>query len=662
MNFNSWHEEAEPVTLWRMFSDRRRLASISIVVAAITLLVTILHLLNFDPLQKAEFYWRDFLAVRGRKAPVDARLVFLGIDKASVKLEQLFPDELDAARALILMRQAYPWSREVYALAHERLMAAGAKLVIFDLLFPQPGPGDALFRETIDRYRAHTVLACDFVFKQVGAGRRAGIDLPVDTLVEPTEPLDQSIGFDTLWPDRDGVIRRVPFATTLRELDNFPPDPWSHKDERYESLTARALRQLGRPDLVLDSPPRLFRFAGPAGTFPSRSIYEIFVPNLWTANFQEGAFFKDKVVIIGAEGSWSHDEHPTPFRLQRGLMAGPEIHLQALNAALQGEFLRELTGWRQLLMFAGAGLLAFLVSVMPSAWLRVFVMLAAVAVYAVLAMLLFDGAGLFVPFVAPALIGLIATVGNEIADYRRERFEKARLRSTLEKYVGEPVVEELMADPSSYVNALGGVRKPVTVLFADIRNFTGLTIGRDPAELVEQLNQYFGEMTDHVMAGNGMIDKFMGDSLMAVWGNLHTRGTKADAVAAVHAGLAIARSLRKLNARWRERGWPEFHCGIGIAHGEALVGNVGCVRKMDFTAIGDVTNVASKIQDLTVELDVELVISDSLAALVKDEFVLQAAGPVALRGRPFALNIFIVIGAKAPGAVSRESRPESVAS
>ena len=624
-----------------------------------TLVVSVLHLLHFDPLQKAEYYWRDFLAMRGRKAPVDPNLVFLGIDKASVQLEQLFPEEVAASQGLILMQQGWPWSREVYALAQERLMAAGAKLVIFDLLFPQPDAGDPLFRQTLDRYPRQVVVACDFVFKAIGAGRRAGMDLPVRTLVEPQEPLDPRVGFDTLWHDRDGVVRTVPFRTTLRELDEFPPDPF---DERYESLTARALRQLGHADRIPDTHLRLFRFAGPAGTFPSRSLYEIFVPKLWSANYNSGDFFKNKIVMIGPEGSWSHDEHPTPFRLQAGLMAGPEIHLQALNAALQGEFLRELTTWQKLLMFGGAGILAFIVGVMPSAWLRVFVMIAAVAVYAVVTMIFFDRAGLFIPFVGPALIGLLATVTTEIADYRRERFEKARLRATLEKYVGEPVVEELMADPSSYVNALGGVRKPVTVLFSDLRNFTGVTIGRDPTELVEQLNQYFAEMTDHVMAGDGMIDKFMGDSLMAVWGNLHTHGVKADAVAAVNAGLGMADSLRTLNASWRARGWPAFHCGIGIAHGEALVGNVGCVRKMDFTAIGDVTNVASKIQELTVELDCELVISDSLASLVKDEFVLEAAGPVALRGRPFALNIFIVIGPKVSIPLPNAPLQESVAS
>ena len=647
--------------------DRRRLRSIALVVAATTLLVAVLHLFYFDPLRKAEYYTRDFLAVQGRKAPMDPNLVFLGIDKASVQLGQLFPEEITSSRELALMGQGWPWSREVHALVLERLMAAGAKLVVFDLLFPQPAPGDAAFRETLDRYRDKVVLSCDFVFDRVEAGMRASVDLPVGSLVEPVQPVDPRVGFDTLWPDRDGVLRRVPFATSLHELDGFG---WTPGAERYESLTARALRQLGRAELIpADASSRLFRFTGPPGTFPCRSIYELFVPKLWRANYDNGIFFKDKVVVIGAEGSWSHDEHPTPFRLlpgPRGLMAGPEIHLQALNAALHGEYLRELKLWQELAVFIIAGLLAFFVSLMPSAWLRMFVIFAAVATYALIVMVLFNQGGVVVPFIAPALIGLIAVVGNEIADYRRERMEKVRLRTTLGQYVGEPVVEQLMADPSSYINALGGVRKPVTVLFADLRNFTGLTIGRDPTELVEQLNQYFAEMTEHVMARNGMVDKLMGDSLMAVWGNLHTEGPKEDAVAAVCAAFAMTNALHRLNERWREKGWPEFRFGIGVAHGDALVGNVGSARKMDFTAIGDVTNVASKIQDLTVELECELVVSDSLATLVKDEFELQAAGPVALKGRPYAINIFIVTGEKisrgpAPVTAGQESIDSSAA-
>ena len=643
-----------------------RLISIGLVVATTAAVVAALHWLYFDPLRKAESYSRDLRVMLGRKAHLDERLVFLGIDKPSVQLDELFPEEIGQSRPLTLMAQGFPWSREVHALTLERLVAAGAQLVIFDLLFPQPSNGDHLFRESLDRHAERVVLACDFVFKEIGATLQAGIDLPVSTLLPPTgppDPLDPRLGFDTVFADSDGVLRRVPFTTTLRELTGLDPMP---EDERYESIAARALRKLGRADLIPSTGQRMFRYAGAPGTIRCRSIYEIFVPKLWTANYRNGAFFRDKIVMVGPEGSWSHDEHPTPFRLASGgpaLMAGPEIHLQALNAALQGDYLYEPSVLWELAAFLIAALIAFGVSLMRAPWLRVLVVFLAVIGYAALGLLLYNTVGLFLPLVAPAIIAVAAVMLNEVADYRRERIEKARLRSTLEQYVGEPVVRQLLADPSNYLNALGGVRKPVTVLFSDLRNFTGLTVGRDPAELVDQLNQYFSVMMEHVMTHNGTVDKLMGDSLMAVWGNLHSEGVKADALAALRAGFEMTRSLRRLNEQWRSRGWPEFHFGIGLSHGEALVGNVGSARKMDFTSIGDVTNVASKIQELTTELDCELVISDGLAGLVKDQFELVAAGPVSLKGRPFAINIFIVLGEKEPQseAPAAEPQPETVA-
>jgi CHASE2 domain-containing sensor protein len=164
-----------------------------------------------------------------------------------VQLDELFPEEIGSSRPLTLMAQGFPWSREVYALAQERLFTSGARLVIYDLLFPQPGNGDHLFRAALDANRDQVVIACDFVYKRIGAGMHAGIDLPVNTLMTPTEPLDSRLGFDTVWADRDGVLRRVPFGTTLRELDGFDPAP---EDERIESIASRALRQLGHGDRI----------------------------------------------------------------------------------------------------------------------------------------------------------------------------------------------------------------------------------------------------------------------------------------------------------------------------------------------------------------------------------------------------------------------------
>ena len=199
-----------------------------------------------------------------------------------MQLDQLFPEEISASHELLLMGQGFPLSREVCALIQERLMAAGAKLVVFDLVFPQPDRATMLF-ETLERYRGQVVLACDFLIDRVEDGMRYSIHVPVSTLVERTEPLDQRLGFDTLFPDADGVLRRVPFVTTLRELDGFRPAP---EDERYESVTARSLRQLGRgrPHPTSRQRQHLFRYAGPPSiTMPLPLFPEITLPAPATA-------------------------------------------------------------------------------------------------------------------------------------------------------------------------------------------------------------------------------------------------------------------------------------------------------------------------------------------------------------------------------------------
>ncbi len=323
-----------------MHPDGKRLRGIILTAAVTTIIVALLHGFYFDPLRKAETYTRDFRQCWGRKAAVDSRLVFLAIDKSSVQLDSLFPDEIEASPALQMMKAGFPWSREVYALVADRLLTAGARMVSFDLLFPTAGKGDEAFRDALARHGDRIQLGCDFVAENTGQGTVWRLDLPTETLVNRTRPIDSQLGYVTFWADPDGAVRRARYRTSLEELTGSQQPP----SEIFESLEARILGVLGRGHLV-PTGDKLFRFAGGPHTFVSHPIYEIFVPQLWERNYQQGALFKDKIVFIGPEGSWSHDEHATPFRIIDGaqaLMPGPEIHLNALNAVLRSEFLEEL--------------------------------------------------------------------------------------------------------------------------------------------------------------------------------------------------------------------------------------------------------------------------------------------------------------------------------
>ena len=156
---------------------------------------------------------------------------------------------------------------------------------------------------------------------------------------------------------------------------------------------------------------------------------------------------------------------------------------------------------------------------------------------------------------------LVLILSSSIAltyDYLLERHEKRRVRRTLERYVSRDVVKELLDNPQTFFNALGGVRKPVSVLFSDVRGFTTLTESADSHALVKQLNEYFQEMVAHVFAHQGSLDKFIGDAVMAVWGSIVSHGPQQDALNAVATALAMKRSLKKLNEDWKARGMLEL--------------------------------------------------------------------------------------------------------
>jgi len=620
-----------------------RYRSIILVSVGATATLTLLYCAYFDPLRKAETYTRDLRHCWGRKAKLDSRLTFLAIDKASVQLDSLFPDEVDASPALKLMKSGYPWSREVYSLIAERLIQAGARVVIFDLLFPTQGKGDEAFRDTLNRYPDRIVIGCDFVFERSAPGAAWRLDLPSETLLERKRPVDPRLGYVTFWSDPDGAVRHMRMTTSMEEISDNKRPP----EEIFASLEARTLWRLNRPDLIRAGEVP-FRFVGGPHTIQPRPIYEIFVPGFWSGNFQDGKFFKDKIVFVGPEGSWSHDEHATPFRVIDGdeaLMPGPEIHLNALNAALQSDFLTELPQRSELMVFAIAGLCGMLISIPRGPIWRAVITAIGVGLFANAALIVFNHTGFLVPLVLPSTILVSVVAINILTDYRLEQKEKAQIRSALGNYVGENIVQEVLAKPAAFLHSLAGVRRIVTVMFSDLRGFTRLTTERAPTELVAQLNEYFSAMTDQILAHNGTVDKFMGDGLMAVWGNLHSMDARESAQAGLRAALGMRTALEALNVKWQERGWPTLRLGMALAHGEATIGNIGSNRKMEFTAIGHVVNVASRLERLAAEVGHDIVVGENAANLAMDAFDLRDLGVHEVRGG-VRLRVFYLAGPK----------------
>jgi adenylate cyclase len=596
-----------------------------------------------------EYRFRDVITVTGRLEPADPRLVFLGIDSTSVGLTNLdlqtlyanLPPESAEYHALSLMAAGWPWSREVYALLVERLLRAGARGVVLDLLLPKPGQGDEILAATLLRYPDRVVLGANFVSGMIGPGQEAwAIDLPTTSVLPNASPQNPAVGYVNFWPGLNGVIRAAHYWTTAEQLLNAPP-PAVMTGDVPASLTARAGRWLGVNNISDPCQPKLIRFCGGPGTYVAIPLYQVFVPNYWQRNFAGGRLLRDKVIVIGPAGNWAHDEHLTAF----GPMPGPELHLQSLNALMHRAFLREWPSWSAYLTIACAALAAWLLTVMiANTWLRLtsFVLLAAGFFVAV--KLAHDYANSIVPGIPPLLAFGVSGLGSFIYDYTRETLEKLRVRRTLESYVSKEVVRDILDNPASYLNALGGQRTKVALIMTDLRGFTTMSEQMDSTQLVAQLNEYLSLMVEDIFALRGSIDKFIGDAILAVWGHLNSGGPTHDVGLALQAALRMQESLRRLNADWEKRGLRSFAMGCGLNYGEVVFGNIGSAKKMEPTVIGDTVNVTARLESLTKEYGRDLLIGEAAAELLRDRFTLQFVDRVAVKGKTKPLDLYSILG------------------
>ncbi len=473
-------------------------------------------------------------------------------------------------------------------------------------------------------------------------GKAAQEVTPNEALIPPPQLQDNRVGFVNFWADPiDGKVRTVLYHVTNRQLAGLPPHP---SQEIYESLSARALTKIGRAsDVPQDFDGHMIRFSA-GDAYEPRPLYEVFDPKFWHANYADGAFFKDKIVMVGASAQILHDVVDTPMS---PATLGPGLHLQAMAAALGHEYLEPTPRKVALALVGAAGLVAWsLVAFLRRPLLCVGALVVLTATYLGTARLLYDRTGLLL-LTVPVLSALVLSGSFSLGfEYFLERLEKLRTRRTLERYVSKNLVKEILDNPDSYYSSLRGVRVPVTILFSDLIGFTTLAEKADPEALVAQLNEYLSRMTSEIFSNGGTLDKFIGDAIMAVWGNVRSLGTAQDAKCCARAALGMRRQLSQLNQRWREQGRMGLGMGIGVNHGEVIVGNIGSQERMDPTVIGDAVNLASRLEGLTRIYGVDMLVGASVAELVRDEVYLRSVARVQVKGKTKPVDVFTFVAAR----------------
>ena len=232
----------------------------------------------------------------------------------------------------------------------------------------------------------------------------------------------------------------------------------------------------------------------------------------------------------------------------------------------------------------------------------------------------------------------LTTIVLIIYRYFSEGREKLRLRQLFSKYVSKDVLEEILKNPA--LVQLGGVEKEITVFFSDIRGFTTLSEATTPHELVKILNRYFTLMTEEVLIHGGVVDKFIGDAIMAFWGAPIDDPEGADH--ALAASFGMLKKLKTLNEELRSQGKPEINIGIGLYTGPVIVGNVGAETRFDYTVIGDTVNVASRLEGLNKEYKTNIIIGETTKNKLEGKYEFIPLGTVPVKGRKEPITIYTV--------------------
>ena len=523
----------------------------------------------------------------------------------------------------------WPWPRRAFADFLERMAAYPPAAAGLDVMFAEPSRLGAADDEALRR--ALAALSYPVVLPVEGRNilLRENRPAEAETLLIPL-PLFAgprvSRAHVNVIEDRDGVVRRFPAAIT-GGTSSFP----AFAQEVLLQSASCPLCKSGHDAAALlaeTATPRIV-YAQPAGSIRRISFSRVLLGDA-------AKELKGKIVLVGATAPDLHDEKTTPVSSGRP-MPGVEIHAQIANMLIHGWRLESASFAPMLAWIVGAAMIAaclfLFLPVMPA--------LAANAVlgiaYLIAAIILFER-GTVVNIVHTQASGVMASAALFTYRHFSTEREKRHIKNVFSKYVSADVLAEILKDPANI--RLGGEEKEVTLLFSDIRGFTSISEKTPPTELVRILNRYFSVMTEEVLTHGGVLDKYIGDAIMAFWGAPVPDPMHAEK--AVATARAMIEKLAVLNREFAHAGDPEIAIGIGIYTGRAVVGNVGSHLRFDYTAIGDTVNAASRIEGLTKQYATPILIGETTRNQLKNPDACTLVDEVAVKGKQDKIKIYRV--------------------
>jgi adenylate cyclase len=569
----------------------------------------------------------------------------------------------------------WPWPRDRHGFVVNFLKKAGAKAIVFDILFLEPDENaeefDAVFAEEV---RAAGNVFFPFLFQTSPlppppAALLAKATIPVDRKGEapmnvpasyqgmklPITPLAEAargLGFINLTPDHDGTTRRLApvaytshgafpqLATTVTryvlEADR------AEQGTRTLHLGRTTIPLTARGDMVID-------WHGPQerverktyAEYPIGAVLRSFTEQQQGQRpFLDPALFKDKIVFVATTAAGTYDLRVTPIS---PFTPGVLIHMAALDNILRGRHMQPAPYWAFALTTLGLclGTAWCFMLVRRQALKFAFIGGGAVAYYGI-AVHAFTGHGLWLELAFPE--GALATTFAVAAtvEYLTEGRQRRLLRAVFDKYMAAEVVDEIMRNPEGIT--LGGEKKELTVFFSDVAGFTTISEKLQPEALVELLNRYLSAMTDIILRHRGNVNKYLGDGIMAVFGA--PRGEPNHATLACYAALDSQATLARLREEWKAQGLPEIIARIGINSGPLVVGNMGSQARMEYTVMGDSVNLASRLEGANKFYDTRILLGPRTYELAQGDIEAREVDMLRVKGKLEPVVVYELLARK----------------
>lgn len=585
-----------------------------------------------------------------------------------------------------------PMPRSVYARLIENLNQLNVRAIGLDIIMPNAdtqSPGsDSLLFETIKKYR-NVIVAGKIDDSQDLIMQRTGFTI-TDTSYKKKFynyeniffSADSSLGIVQPPPDYDYVFRRyLPFRYTGITDSRVPSFGFAiiNKVLRLPGFTTPEISEsffiLGDKKIPsYDNNSVLVNFYGPSRTFNYIKLIDIlddqeFITkdeveyetdvNVWDEYLTDPDLRKqleNKIVLVGSTMPEDRDILPISFAMgsKKGdnLIYGVEFHANIIQNILWNDYVTVQSAESEIILIFILTVIVFIVtSLVRKIKLRIGIfieiinlLLIVLSVYGIyqLSIYFFINDKFLIVIVSPALSLILGYIGSTAYHFIMERQQNVLIKGMFSQYVSKSIVNELLADPDKL--KLGGEKKNLSVLFSDIAGFTTFAEKKEPEELVSFINEFLNEMTEIILSNGGTLDKYLGDAVMAFWGA--PLEVEDHAYKACLTSLQMQDKLAELREKWSKEGEPLIRIRIGINTGDVIVGNIGGVKRFDYTVLGDDVNLASRLEGANKEYGSNIMISESTYQLVKEKVLVRELDIIRVKGKTEPTRVYELISLK----------------